>query len=398
MRGPQDKIFRNMKIAVLASGGVDSSVALRLLKDQGHELTAFYIKIWMEDKYSFLGKCPWEEDLGYLEKVCKQAKVPLEIVPLQKEYWARVVAEAIREVKAGRTPNPDILCNQFIKFGVFYDYIGKEFDKVATGHYAEVEEHHPVPWQARAPRLVSHWETQTRVGWENKVYYLKRSPDKIKDQTYFLARLNQKQLGRALFPIGQYTKEQVRKLARKYKLPNKDRKDSQGICFLGKIKYRDFLEAHLGKKQGEIINIKTGEKMGRHDGFWYYTIGQRKDIKLSGGPWYVVKKDTKKNIIYIGREEEIVVQPRDEFTVGQLHWIKGERPEKEKLKVKIRHGENFYGCRLDFKGKGKFVVKLNQPDRGIAAGQYAVFYDDKYCLGGGIIEEPKNVLAQGRKK
>lgn len=127
--------------------------------------------------------------------------------------------------------------------------------------------------------------------------------------------------------------------------------------------------------------------MGIHDGFWYYTIGQRKDIKLSGGPWYVVNKDTKKNLIYIGREEEIVDKPRDEFVVGQLHWISGEQPEKKKLKVKIRHGENFYACWLEFAGKGKVVVKLNQSDRGIAAGQYAVFYDGEYCLGGGIIEE-----------
>ncbi len=349
-------------------------MALRLLKDQGHELTAFYIKIWMEDKFSFLGKCPWEEDLSYLEKVCEQAKVPLEIVPLQKEYWARVVTEAIREVKAGRTPNPDILCNQFIKFGVFYDYIGKGFDKVATGHYAQVD-----------PLLTSPLVRGRKKGKE--IFCLKRSPDKIKDQTYFLARLNQEQLARAIFPIGKFKKEEVRKLAKKYKLPNQDRKDSQGICFLGKIKYRDFLAAHLGKKPGEIINIKTREKMGRHEGFWYYTIGQRKDIKLSGGPWYVVKKDTKKNIIYIGREGEITGERRDEFVVGSVNWISGERPSKNKLKVKIRHGENFYNCQLDFIKGNKIRVELNKADRGIAAGQYAVFYDGEYCLGGGVIEE-----------
>ncbi len=362
-----------MKIAVLTSGGVDSSVALKLLKDQGHELTAFYIKIWMEDKYSFLGKCPWEEDLSYLERVCQQMKVPLEIVPLQKEYWTRVVAEAIKEVKAGRTPNPDILCNQFIKFGVFYDYIGKDFDKVATGHYAQTN---PLP---TSPLV--------RERRKNKVFYLKRSPDKIKDQTYFLARLNQKQLARAMFPIGQYTKEQVRKLAKKYKLPNQDRKDSQGICFLGKIKYRDFLAAHLGKKAGDIINIKTGKKMGRHDGFWYYTIGQRKDIRLSGGPWYVADKDVKKNIIYIGRAEEIVAQERDKFVVGNLQWVSGEKPKKNELKAKIRHGENFYKCQLKIKKGGKGEVKLSRADRGVASGQYAVFYDGEYCLGGGVIEK-----------
>lgn len=351
-----------MKIAVLASGGVDSSVVLRLLKDQGHKLTAFYIKIWMEDKFSHLGQCPWQEDLSYLEKVCQQLKVPLEIVPLQKEYWQRVVAEAIREVKAGRTPNPDILCNQFIKFGVFYDYIGKGFDKVATGHYAQTEE-------------------------KNGIFYLKRSPDKIKDQTYFLARLNQAQLSRVLFPIGGYKKEEVRRLAEKYDLPNKNRKDSQGICFLGKIKYRDFLEVHLGKKTGGIINIKTGARVGAHDGFWYYTIGQRKDIKLSGGPWYVVKKDVKKNIIYIGLVHDIVAKKKDSFIAGGWNWFSGQRPVKTKLQVKIRHAEGFYDCRLEFKPRGKVLIKLDKADRGIAPGQYAVFYDGEYCLGSGIIEK-----------
>lgn len=362
-----------MKVAMLISGGVDSSVALKLLKEQGHEITAFYIKIWMEDKFSYLGQCPWEKDLKYVEKICQELKVPLEIVPLQKEYWKRVVSEAVKEVKAGRTPNPDILCNQRIKFGIFYDYIGKGFDKVATGHYAQI---YPL-----CPR--------SKVGdisplARGRKYLLKRSPDFIKDQTYFLATLNQKQLARAMFPIGHLTKKQVRQLAHKYDLPNKDRKDSQGICFLGKIKYKDFIKEHLGIKKGNIINQKTGEKMGKHDGFWYYTIGQRKDIKLPGGPWYVVNKDVKQNIIYIADNDELIKKARDKFLVSDLHWIT-QAPIKKNLQVKIRHGEKSYKCKIKFLNKNKLEVKLNQPDKGIAAGQYAVFYDAEYCLGGGVI-------------
>jgi len=313
--------------------------------------------------------------LAYVEKVCEKYKVPLEIIPLQKEYWQRVVKEAIEEVKAGRTPNPDMLCNERIKFGVFYDYVGKNFDKIASGHYAQVEA-------------------------KDGQYYLKRAPDAIKDQTYFLAKLSQKQLARVMFPIGHLAKSEVRALAGKFDLPNKDRKDSQGICFLGKIKYRDWLREHLGEKQGDILNKKTGEKMGEHDGFWYYTIGQRKDIKLSGGPWYVIDKDIDKNVIYIGLQDEVEVESKNEFLVEDMNWIP-EKPsfapsyaeatagkkatEGKNLKVKIRHGEKFYNCKVGYLEEGRLKIKMDKGDQGLAAGQYAVLYDGQYCLGGGKI-------------
>lgn len=348
-----------MKVAMLISGGVDSSVALKLLKQQGYKITAFYIKIWMEDKFSFLSQCPWQEDLKYIEEICQQEKIPLQIIPLQKEYWRRVVKEAVKEVKAGRTPNPDMWCNQRIKFGVFYDYIGQDYDKVASGHYAQVEE-------------------------ENGKFYLKKSPDPIKDQTYFLALLNQSQLKRALFPIGHLTKQEVRQLANKFDLPNKDRKDSQGICFLGKIKYRDFIKEHLGMRPGKIINIDTGQEVGQHEGYWFFTIGQRQGIGLSGGPWYVVKKDIKYNIIYISQSRLVVRQAKDNFEVKDMHWIT-QTPNKDKLQVKVRHGPKIYKCVIKQTDQG-LKVKLNEADQGIAAGQYAVFYDGEYCLGGGVIE------------
>ncbi len=283
-----------MKVAILLSGGVDSSVALRLLKDQGYDVTAFYLKIWLQDEFSFLGDCPWEEDLEYARAVCKQANVPLEIINMQTEYWDSVVSYTISEIKEGRTPNPDMFCNRLIKFGQFINKIDDGFEKVASGHYARVEN-------------------------ERENYLLKTSPDPIKDQTYFLAYLTQVQLQRAMFPLGVYKKKEIRELAEKYQLPNMKRKDSQGICFLGKIKFSDFIKHHLGELDGEIVDIDTNKIMGSHKGYYFYTIGQRSGLRLGGGPWYVVKKDIKKNIIYISREN-LTDRARKEFTVGRFNW------------------------------------------------------------------------------
>jgi len=348
-----------MKIAVLLSGGVDSSVALRLLQEEGHDITAFYLKIWLQDEFSFLGDCPWEEDLEYARGVCKQAGVPLEVLPLQDEYWEHVVSYTISEIKEGRTPNPDIFCNKLIKFGQFYDKIDDSFEKVASGHYATVEN-------------------------VNGIYKLKRSPDPVKDQTYFLAYLTQQQLSRALFPLGKYEKKEVRNFAEKFNLPNKNRKDSQGICFLGQIKFNEFVKHHLGEIKGDIIEVETDEKKGEHNGYYFYTIGQRSGLGLSHGPWYVVDKDVKKNIVYISKENKSE-RSRSIFEVGKFNWINNVRPDKDELLVKIRHGARFYECNLNFLNDEKAKVELATPDQGIAPGQFAVFYDDQACLGGGVI-------------
>lgn len=350
-----------MKIAVLVSGGVDSSVALRLLKDEGHELTAFYLKIWLEDELSFLGECPWEDDLSYVRQVCEQAEVPLEVVPFQKEYWERVVSYTVNEVKEGRTPNPDMLCNARIKFGAFYEYItDKGFDKIATGHYAWTEE--------RDGKAV-----------------LVMSPDPIKDQTYFLSQLSQEQVSRALFPIGRLEKSEVRRLAEKYTLPNAKRKDSQGICFLGKIPFDKFLEYHLGKKPGKLVEYETGKVLGEHDGFFYYTVGQRRGIRLSGGPWYVVKKNPEKNEIFISHGVHHELVARDTFFVEGMNWISGNKSEKKELSVKIRHGVKMYPATVEYGENDRVRVVLKEKDPGVAEGQFAVFYDGEICLGGGVI-------------
>jgi tRNA-specific 2-thiouridylase len=348
-----------MKIAVLLSGGVDSSVALSLLKEKGHDLTAFYLKIWLQDEFSFLGECPWEEDLSFAREVCARAGVPLEVLPLQTEYWDTVVSYTIEEIKAGRTPNPDIFCNSLIKFGQFYDKIDKSFIKVASGHYARL--------------------TET----DNK-YHLCLSPDPVKDQTYFLAYLTQEQLSRACFPLGTYNKKEIRALADQFNLPNKDRRDSQGICFLGQIKFNEFIKHHLGEQKGDIIDISSGKKIGSHHGYYFYTIGQRSGLGLSGGPWYVVKKDIKENIIYISHED-ISRTYKDNFLVTKFNWISGNKPADSQLRLKIRHGANFFTGNIHFVEEDLAEVKIGTPDQGIAPGQFAVFYKDDECLGGGVI-------------
>ncbi|RME04385.1 MAG: tRNA 2-thiouridine(34) synthase MnmA [Planctomycetota bacterium] len=341
-----------MKVALLLSGGVDSSVALRLLLEQGHEVEAFYLKIWLEDELAFLGECPWEEDLRFAQAVCKQAGVKLHVLSLQREYYQRVVQYTLDELRAGFTPSPDIFCNQRIKFGVFFEKISPSFEKVASGHYARLE-------------------------WQDKIPLLKTSPDPVKDQTYFLAHLDISQLQRCLFPLGNYTKAKVRQLASDFALVNSSRKDSQGICFLGKIKFSEFIRHHLGTKEGDLVEWETSKILGKHSGYWYYTIGQRKGIGLSGGPWYVVGKDIDQNIVYISHRRHLEQRSRNSFEVGEVHWLHPDMPAP--TRVKIRHGPQFYSCR--FEREQRRVRILDGKDPGVAAGQFAVFYQGDTCLG-----------------
>ncbi|MEQ9366625.1 MAG: tRNA 2-thiouridine(34) synthase MnmA [Leptospirales bacterium] len=362
-----------MNVAALVSGGVDSSVSLHLLKEAGHEITAFYLKVWLEDELEYLGQCPWEEDLECVHQVCDSLDIPVRVIPVQQDYRDRVIRYAISEVERGRTPNPDILCNSRIKFGCFYDRIDAEypgeFDKVATGHYANVREN-------------------------DSRYELVTAPDPVKDQTYFLSHLSQEQLSRAMFPIGAYRKEEVRELAARFDLVNQDRRDSQGLCFLGKISFRDFIKYHLGERPGDIIELETGERQGEHRGIWFHTIGQRQGLGLSGGPWYVARKDVAKNILYISRNYFSEDKQRDTFEVGELHWISGRAPaqaqadDQRELWVKLRHGEAYYACTLEPLANSAIAaaqngasverplrVRIDSRDQGIAAGQFAVFYE-----------------------
>lgn len=373
-----------LRVAVLVSGGVDSSVALRLLCAAGHSCTAFYLKIWFQEDFeNFWSACPWDEDLTYAKSVCDEVGVDLEVVHLTDEYWNSVVSYVLSEYKSGRTPNPDVLCNTRIKFGAFLDFINKlDFDYVASGHYAHVE--------------------HQSGGYENKFSVLRMSADKIKDQTYFLSHLSQAQLGRLLFPLGCMSKEEVRKLAAEMGLPNKDRKDSQGICFLGKVKFSEFVAKHIGEMEGIILEAETGDFLGRHRGFWFYTIGQRQGLRLPGGPWYVVEKDLENNVVFVSRNYFSFDKRRRIFRVGSLNWILGAPPESfDNLQCKVRHGPKLYDCDIELVNgslpkekepgfavkptEDVAVVRLREDDQGLAAGQFAAFYTRNICLGSGII-------------
>jgi tRNA-specific 2-thiouridylase len=351
------------RIAVLTSGGVDSSVALARLAAEGtDDLQAFYLKIWLEDELAFLGRCPWQEDLGFVRGVCQLLGVPIEVVPLQREYWDNVVAATVDELRMGRTPSPDVLCNRLIKFGAFVDRVGSEFDLVATGHHARVD----------------HSGTPSR---------LLKGADPIKDQTYFLSQLEQRQLARCLFPIGHMTKPEVRAEARRLELPNRDRPDSQGICFLGRVPYDSFVEHHLGARPGSIRHVTTGRSLGEHRGFWFYTVGQRRGLGLGGGPWYVVGKDLDDNEILVAHGDEIGAHHRHRFTIPNPHWI-AEHPRRDRLELRLRHAPQTVGCTITAIDGAGLEVVMDRPDAGVAPGQFAVLYDGEECLGGGPITVP----------
>lgn len=367
------------RTALLLSGGVDSSVALhRLLAEGTHDVTAFYLKIWLEDELSHLGECPWEDDLVYARQVCDAAGVELRVVPLQRQYRERVVSWALDELRAGRTPSPDVLCNRAVKFGAFVEYLDDEegrFDFVASGHYARLRRD------------------------EDGTTHLLRSVDPVKDQTYFLFQLRQEQIRRALFPIGDLEKRGVRAEAERLGLPNRDRKDSQGLCFLGKIQFAGFVEAHLGERPGPIRRVADGETVGEHRGHWFHTVGQRKGLGLHGGPWYVVGKelstaadgpeDDGPDTLWICHANELDEYSRRRFRLGSPHWIAGAVDPDDSIHVRVRHGPRLLPAQMQAID-GALEIELAEADPGLAPGQVAVLYRGEECLGGGTIELPRS--------
>ncbi|MEM7236182.1 MAG: tRNA 2-thiouridine(34) synthase MnmA, partial [Planctomycetota bacterium] len=330
-------------------------------RDRGErDVTAFYLKIWLEDELSFLGTCPWEEDLEVARAVCELAGVPLEVISLQREYYDRVVSYTIAELQAGRTPSPDIFCNQRVKFGAFFDAVGSDFDRVVSGHYAQVRE-------------------------TGGNYQLLRGVDPVKDQSYFLSHLNHDQISRLEFPIGSLPKSKVREIAESAKLPNAARRDSQGICFLGKLKFDDFVRAHLGDRPGQIVDAETGKTLGGHRGYWFHTIGQRRGLGLSGGPWFVAGKDTDRNVVFVRHGERLERNVVSDYEVSELHWIGGHAAETRELTVKLRHGPKLTPATVEFVSEDRLRVKLAEGDAGVAPGQFTVFYEGEVCLGAGKI-------------
>lgn len=354
-----------MNIAALVSGGVDSSVMLHLLKEQGHEPVIFYILIGMKDKEGFLD-CPSEEDIEITKWLAHKYGLKLEIVTLQEEYWDSVVAYTLDAVKKGLTPNPDVMCNRLIKFGSFNDKYGMDFDTIATGHYASTAE-------------------------VNGIKYLATAKDKFKDQTDFLAQITYDQLKKVIFPIGDIPKTEVRKIAEQAGLPSAHRKDSQGICFLGKVNYNDFIRRYVGEKEGKIVELETGKILGTHKGYWFHTIGQRKGLGLSQGPWFVVKKDTDENIVYVSNGYDPLTQYNDTIRLRGFHFISGNpwqsMDDPKPVTFKIRHTPDFTKGTL-YNNNGIYTLESEVPVSGIAAGQFGVIYDTEaqLCYGSGEID------------
>jgi tRNA-uridine 2-sulfurtransferase len=355
---------KNRKTAVVGlSGGVDSSVTAALLKKQGYFVIGVYMKNWSEDFGDY--GCTWAEDAEDARKVAQTLDIPFYVWNFEKEYHSKVVDYFLREYKAGRTPNPDILCNSEIKFKVFLEKaLALGADYVATGHYARVR----------------------KVGDE---YQLLKGIDPAKDQSYFLYRLTQDQLSKVLFPIGEYQKSEVRELARKFKLPTHAKKDSQGICFIGKINVTEFLKEHIKATAGEIVTA-SGQKVGSHSGLPYYTIGQREGIGLGGnGPYYVVGKDFQANKLLVTNDKNDPGLWKKEFTMSGLSWT-GKRPEfPHTTGVSIRYHHPDYPALIEEMGNGQLKVLFDEPQRAITPGQSAVIYDGDVLVGGGVIEEIK---------
>lgn len=367
-----------MNIAALVSGGVDSSVVVHLLKEQGYTPDIFYIRIGMEAEDGYID-CPAEEDIEITSYIAKKYGCRFEEVNLHKEYWDNVVSYTIESVRKGLTPNPDVMCNRLIKFGAFNDKRGQGYDRIATGHYAQVES------------LKLKVETTDGLNSQLSTFtFLATAKDPIKDQTDFLTQLTYPQIAKAMFPIGHLMKSEVRQLAHDAHLPSADRKDSQGICFLGKINYNDFIRRYLGEREGKIVELETGKILGTHKGYWFHTIGQRKGLFLSGGPWFVVKKDIDENILYVSQGYTPEAQYGKEINLLGFHYLSADiwntpadgSPADDwsvPVKFKIRHTPEFAEgllTRVDDPVYGTlFHLSSQTKIQGIASGQYATIYD-----------------------
>jgi tRNA-uridine 2-sulfurtransferase len=360
------------KVFVGLSGGVDSSVSAALLVEQGYDVTGVYMKNWSKDLPGY--PCPWKEDYQDAKRVAVNLGIKFEMFDFEKEYFEKVVMYMLDGYKSGLTPNPDIMCNQEIKFKLFYELAReKGADFVATGHYARV-------YNSQNP----HPEKDVLFK-DGEFASLIQATDQNKDQTYFLYRVSREALARTLFPIGHLTKPEIRKEAEKRNLITANKKESMGICFVGKVGIREFLSQYIDTEPGSIIDDK-GVEVGTHDGAIFYTIGQRHGLDVGGGlPFYVIGKDMERNTVYVTRDIADKNLWLQEIKLNSTHWINDAPLLDQELFVRTRHRAKLVRCKLQSLGRDLATIELNESIRAITPGQSAVVYRGEECLGGGVI-------------
>lgn len=356
------------------SGGVDSSVSAYLLKTEGHAVEGLFMKNWVEVDDS--GICPVAQDMEDARRVSEKLGIPFYVENFAPEYWDHVFTYFLAEYKAGRTPNPDVLCNKEIKFKMFLDRaLALGSDLIATGHYARVVE-------------------------KDGLFQLYKAADLNKDQSYFLHQLNQYQLSKTVFPLGEIDKPEVRKIAAKVSFDNSAKKDSTGICFIGERKFTEFLQQFIPAQPG-LIETADGERIGEHAGLMYYTLGQRKGLQIGGrqnseeAPWFVVGKKMTENVLVVEQGHDHPLLYSDTLYAQDIHWIAGTTPDLPLMcAAKTRYRQDDQNCSVNRDSNGFYRVEFEQPQRAMTPGQYVVFYNGDLCLGGGVIDHVSNIIYQ----
>ncbi len=382
------------RVLMALSGGIDSAVSAYLLQKAGYQVEAAFMKNWSSTAGLKYSDCPWLIDRQDALRVAAHLGILMHTVNYEKEYKKSVMDYFFKEYQAGRTPNPDVMCNKEIKFKVLYNWAMKNgFDYVATGHYAQVkkiknkagEDYQLKRKSSVIPAKAGLQIPNQAQDHNGYTYQLVRSKDEFKDQTYFIYNIQQSQLPHLLFPIGSKKKSEVRALAKKLKLPNADKKESMGLCFVGQIRLKDFLSQKIKPKTGPVVT-QDGQKIGEHQGLPYYTIGQRQGINVGqGGPWYVVSKNLKTNTLVVTNDPNDPALQTKEIEIHSVNWISKPQSFPAKLVGRYRHQGQLEKLTIIPKGRNHYEVKFAKPQTAVASGQSLVLYDKKVCVGGGVI-------------
>ncbi len=400
------KTAKNKRVLIALSGGIDSAVSAYKLIEQGYQVEAAFMKNWSSTNGLKYDECPWLVDRQDALRVAAFLGIPMHTLNFEKEYEKNVMSYFFNEYKAGRTPNPDVMCNKEIKFKMLYNWAIKHgFDYMATGHYAQVKpvdkikmKQGSVAQQKRQKGSVAQLKTVKNGSRLTSEYNLIRSSDDFKDQTYFIYNILQSQLPHLLFPTGSMKKTAVKALALKIGLPNATKKESMGLCFVGQVRLKDFLDQKLKPKRGAIVKINAQgkpEKIGEHEGLSYYTVGQRQGIKVGqDGPWFVVRKDLKSNRLVVTNNPNDPALETKQIEIHSVNWINEpvelENGKSVKLQGRYRHQGNLEKLTVSkLAGKsttrGHYIINFSKPQKAIASGQSLVLYDGKICVGGGVI-------------